>query len=282
MKKLLCIVLGLMLLLTLTACGEKPASVPVSSGASVSADVSTPEVPEEQEQPDVPIPDEPEQGGAWSDPEEPDEPEVPIEEPGKSVYADARTVTFSGLADGHTVEVQLEDGSYAALQFDSDQYGGVMSALAEGDVIVIRMDAVQLSGGGTAWQLTEYLGSALQGVILLDSQTPDHYDWEVVGDEESNQSFALYATQALSGVTLYPLTFQDDGSLKKGEMWLSREEVYEGAFLKFNLFVEEYYPNWLLEYTLADGTQVRYLIGMAEEPLYLPVCLSPALSRLAE
>lgn len=285
MKKLICLILGL-LLLSLTACGkpaasseppdesagtgvvssEAPdASAPDQSDTDPSDEQDTPAKPDEQDEPD-----------ASGTPD--DEPEIPA----YSVFQDAVPVTFMGLADSHTAEVQLEDGSYLALQFDSAQYGDVLGSMGEGDCFMALLESEPLNGGGSSWKLADYYGMSYQGVLLLDAQVSDHYDWELVNSDVANQTFALYITEELRDISLYPLTFQDDGSLKKGELWTGKENLNAGAMVKLNLFVEEYYPNWLLEYTLSDGTQVRYSIGMAEEPLYLAVCLAPIGGRLVE
>lgn len=268
-KKMTALILTLLLVLSLTGCGGagQNASTTPSGSALPAGSLAVPE----QEAPEDPaVPDEEAETEVIPAPQTPEESQEAPEE-----GARVANLTFNGMADAHSVEVSMEDGELRVFQFDQEQFGDVLSLLDEGDVFRIAY-TVEHVGDTESCHIVEYYGPVYAGIDLLDASweavdVPEGTEWVELG-EQANVQMLLAAREELKQFQLWSVTYDGEtGTMKPGECLYAKEAMQPQEMLAVSAYLHELIPNLLIQFTTAEGEQVRYLAACNLIGVGLPV-----------
>jgi len=282
LKKMTALTLAFLLVLSLAGCGATGQNAPTTPSESTppagSLSIPEQEAPEDPDAPDEGA--ETETMPAAQTPEESQEPEKPEE------GAQMADLTFHGMADAHSVEVSMEDGELRVFQFDQERFWDVLSRLDEGDVFRIAY-RVEHEGDTESCRIVEYYGPVYAGIDLLDAS------WEAVSVPEgtacvelgaqANVQMLLAAREELKQFQLWSVAYEEEtGTMKRGECLYAKEAVEPQEMLAVSAYLHELIPNLLIQFTTAEGEQVRYLAACNLIGVGLPVIFLDAAEWMEE
>lgn len=264
MKKLLSLCCVGVLLLGLVSCGAQSGSqqtLPIPGSVS-----SQPQMPEEK--PVQPEQEQPQPAVSYA---------VPLDEAGLRALANVEDVTYSGLADGHSVEVQRADGSYLTMQFDAQEYLELFQTMEEGKPIRIRVEEKQLDANTTGVYLAEYLGHAVPA-MQVQSWLPTDYSAPagltvLKADDHPNYVLQFTTLEDVTDVNVWEVDFNDAIKAEKDELLYRWDQLEGYTVFAVEVEIPEVMPQLLVEYTLSGGEKQQYfaacnLSGMGPE-IYL-------------
>lgn len=267
MKKIISICLLCVLMVSLAACGGKPSGQLPGSGlnsAGTSSAAGTSTQPEANQTPDSSnIPD-----SQKPDPQTPAVPQPakgftqPLDETALQDLAQVQDVTFTGLADSHSAEFRMADGSYTTLQFDPQRYLDLFQWLPEGSTIRIRVTEQQM-GDTTVPYLAEYLGRVTPGVLMQvwDPRTyhaPAGLTVLRTDDDYPNYVLQFIMLDSVTDVNVWEVDMEEMIRVEKEHLIYRWDRMDANTQFVVEVEAPELTPELMVEFTLSNGEKQQY------------------------